>query len=98
MQSDAMSIWSLVSGAGAVVQAVMLVLVLLSVMSWAMIIVRMKVIGQSRKAGNEFEDRFWLSNDLATLYRAVKDEEGAPSGQKAIFAAGFQEFVRLSKQ
>mgnify|MGYP001161904759 FL=1 len=97
MQADSMSIWSLVSGAGLVVQAVMLLLVLLSVMSWAMIVVRFRTIGQARKVGRAFENDFWASNDLASLYQVVKGDTKASCGQRAIFKAGFEEFIRLTK-
>ncbi|MCK0538199.1 protein TolQ [Alcanivorax quisquiliarum] len=97
LDSDAMSIWSLISGAGLVVQLVMLLLVVLSVMSWTMIWTRWRVIGSARRAGAAFEARFWSGEDLASLYQQVKKEPGEASGQQAIFRAGFQEFVRLSK-
>ncbi|MEY1662410.1 protein TolQ [Isoalcanivorax beigongshangi] len=95
--TDVMSIWSLVSGAGLVVQLVMLVLVLLSVMSWSMIFNRMRVIGRARRDGARFEERFWSGHDLASLYQDLRKNAAGQSGQEAIFMAGFQEYVRLSK-
>ncbi|WP_202966532.1 protein TolQ [Isoalcanivorax pacificus] len=92
-----MSIWSLVSGATTLVQLVMLLLVALSVMSWVMIVTRIRVIGRARRAGAAFEDRFWSGEDLSSLYQQVKKDPDPDSGQQAIFRAGFQEFVRLSK-
>ena len=97
LDSDAMSIWSLVSGATTLVQLVMLLLVALSVMSWVMIVTRIRVIGRARRAGAAFEDRFWSGEDLSSLYQQVKKDPDPDSGQQAIFRAGFQEFVRLSK-
>ncbi|AJD47680.1 biopolymer transport protein TolQ [Isoalcanivorax pacificus W11-5] len=97
VDSDAMSIWSLVSGATTLVQLVMLLLVALSVMSWVMIVTRIRVIGRARRAGAAFEDRFWSGEDLSSLYQQVKKDPDPDSGQQAIFRAGFQEFVRLSK-
>jgi biopolymer transport protein TolQ len=97
VDSDAMSIWSLISGATTLVQLVMLLLVGLSVMSWVMIVTRIRVIGRARRAGAAFEDRFWSGEDLSSLYQQVKKNPDPDSGQQAIFRAGFQEFVRLSK-
>ncbi|KAF0810233.1 biopolymer transport protein TolQ [Alcanivorax sp. S71-1-4] len=97
VDSDAMSIWSLISGATTLVQLVMLLLVGLSVMSWVMIVTRIRVIGRARRAGAAFEDRFWSGEDLSSLYQQVKKDPDPDSGQQAIFRAGFQEFVRLSK-
>lgn len=95
---DSMSIWSLVSGAGLVVQAVMLLLVLMSVMSWAVIWVRSRIIREARKVGRAFENDFWSGDDLATIYRRIKEDASTTNcGQRAIFKAGFEEFIRLSK-
>lgn len=95
--ANGLSIWYLIASADLVVQAVMLLLVVLSVMSWSMIFRRYKVIGGARRAGTAFEERFWSGEDLSTLYQQVKKAPNPESGQEAIFRAGFQEFVRLSK-
>ena len=97
VDQDAMSIWSLVSNAGPVVQLVMLLLVALSVFSWVVIYTRYKVISRANQAGEAFEERFWSGEDLSSLYQKVKKTPNPDSGTEAIFRAGFQEFVRLSK-
>ncbi|KZZ23314.1 protein TolQ, partial [Alcanivorax sp. HI0083] len=40
---------------------------------------------------------FWSSDDLASLYNQSRKDPDVDSGTEAIFRAGFQEFVRLSK-
>ena len=92
-----MSILHLIGNAGPVVQLVMAVLVLASVVSWVMIVMRYRVLGRARRAGAAFEERFWSGDDLASLYNEVRREADLDAGQEAIFRAGFQEFVRLSK-
>lgn len=92
-----MSILYLIGNAGPVVQIVMAVLMLASVVSWVMIVMRYRVLGRARRAGAAFEERFWSGDDLASLYNEVRREPDADAGQEAIFRAGFQEFVRLSK-
>lgn len=92
-----MSIFSLIGNAGLVVQLVMVLLLLASVVSWMMIVVRFRVLNRASRAGAEFEERFWSGEDLTTLYQKVKQHPNPDSGQEGIFRAGFQEFVRLSK-
>lgn len=92
-----MSILYLVGNAGPVVQLVMATLVLASLVSWVMIVMRYRVLGRARRCGAAFEERFWSGDDLASLYQEVRANPDPDSGQESIFRAGFQEFVRLSK-
>jgi len=97
LEQDSMSILSLVGNAGLVVQLVMAVLMLASVVSWVMIVMRFRVLSRARRAGAAFEERFWSGEDLATLYHQVKKAPDEDAGQEAIFRAGFEEYVRLTK-
>ncbi|MFN3713283.1 MAG: protein TolQ [Alcanivoracaceae bacterium] len=97
VEQDSMSIMSLVGNAGPVVQLVMVSLMLASVVSWYMIVVRFRVLSRARQAGAAFEERFWSGEDLATLYNQVKKAPDDDAGQESIFRAGFQEYVRLTK-
>lgn len=92
-----MSIFHLVASAGLVVQLVMVVLMLASIISWVMIVQRYRVLSRARVAGAAFEEKFWSGGDLSTLYQESRQNPDLDSGPEAIFRAGFQEFVRLSK-
>jgi len=94
MSSD-LSILSLVLNAGIVVQLVMLLLLVVSLLSWTMIFDRWRVMKKARRVADEFEERFWLGQDLADLYRSTGQRRGETSGMEAIFRAGFKEFARL---
>lgn len=98
--NEQLAIWELISQATLLVQAVMLVLVLASLVSWVMIFQRTSVY---RKAHNElhaFEDDFWSGIDLGQLYRRGNEqaETSGITGVEAIFRAGFKEFSRLRQQ
>lgn len=95
--SDDMSIIHLVSEASLVVQIVMLLLLVASVLSWAMIFIKWKVIRRARVDSEEFEDRFWSGADLGKLFERVRGKE-APSGMEHIFAAGFRTYARMGNQ
>jgi biopolymer transport protein TolQ len=93
MHND-MSILRLVLDASLVVQLVMLLLLLASVASWAVIIQKRRVLRQASATADTFEKEFWSGGDLSGLYRRVAGK----SGMAGIFEAGFREFSRLRKQ
>ena len=95
--SDEMSMIHLVTQASIVVKAVMALLLLASVLSWAMIFIKWKVVRRARAESEEFEDRFWSGADLGKLFERVRGKE-SPSGMEHIFAAGFRTFARMGKQ
>ncbi|UCC55973.1 MAG: protein TolQ [Gammaproteobacteria bacterium] len=96
MSTD-MSFFHLIAGASFVVQLVMLLLLVVSVMSWTMIFRRRTALIEATQAANNFEDRFWSGGDLATLFREVSDRR-ENIGMAGIFQAGFNEFARLRNQ
>jgi biopolymer transport protein TolQ len=75
----------------------MLILLGMSVVSWAMIIKRSKVLKQATKDSDEFEDKFWSGADLSQIYQDVKKRKDDLSGSEEIFYSGFTEFLRLRK-
>lgn len=91
------SILGLILEASLLVKMVMLVLMGMSVVSWAMIIKRSKVLSQASKQTEVFEDKFWSGVDLAKLYQESNKRKDELSGTEEIFYAGFTEFARLRK-
>ncbi len=97
MSAD-LSMMHLIVGASPVVQLVMLLLVVLSVISWTMIFHKWRVLGDAEKEARAFEQRFWSGGELTQLYHDVKAHENATGGMADIFEVGFSEFARLRKQ
>jgi biopolymer transport protein TolQ len=93
-----MSFFHLILGASLVVQLVMLLLLVVSMVSWTMIFRRRSVLQDARIAADEFEERFWSGGDLATLFREVSAQSQHAIGMAGIFQSGFNEFARLRKQ
>ena len=96
-----MSLWSLVAEASLVVQLVMLLLFIVSVVSWGMIIQRTRLLASARKQFFEFEETFWSGIDLGQLYRDGTqriEQHGHIEGAEQVFRAGFKEFTRLRQQ
>ena len=96
MSTD-MSFFQLVAGASFVVQLVMLLLLVVSVVSWTMIFRRRAALIEATRSADAFENRFWSGGDLATLFREVTDRR-EKLGMAGIFQAGFNEFARLRNQ
>jgi len=97
--AEPISVWSLVTNAGVLVQIVMSILLLASIVSWMMIFERVFYYSSARNALKAFEKQFWSGMDLSQLYRlgnakADTDPVGA-IGSEGLFRAGFKEFTRL---
>lgn len=83
------------------VQMVMLILLVLSVVSWVIIVQRYLVLTSARSGVNSFEERFWSGMDLSQLYKEgsqMQKEDVQIVGMENIFRAGFKEFMRLRQQ
>ncbi|WP_117234286.1 protein TolQ [Vibrio maerlii] len=92
-----LSILDLFLQASLLVKCVMLVLLGMSVASWAMIINRSKILSAAEKDAENFEDRFWSGEDLGKIYQDVKKRKDDLAGSEEIFYSGFTEFARLSR-
>jgi biopolymer transport protein TolQ len=97
MNAD-LSIIRLVLDASPVVQFVLLVLLIASIASWAIIFEKKRLMKQAHKAATEFEAAFWSGGDLNSLYRDIARAEATPLGMAGIFEAGFREFGRLKQE
>src|SRR5690625_3469850 len=91
---NTMSIWSLVAEASLLVQAVMLILVVASIISWVMIFQRAFYLRKASAALTAFERQFWSGIDLNHLYRQGNGRTA--EGVENIFRAGFKELDRKS--
>ena len=91
----------LIFNASPAVKFVMLILLLLSVVSWVMITQRWLVLSAAKKGVQNFEHRFWSGMDLSQLYKEgteMQRENMQVVGMENIFRAGFKEFMRLRRQ
>ncbi|KUI99828.1 protein TolQ [Vibrio sp. MEBiC08052] len=95
--SAEISILDLFLQASFLVKVVMMILLGMSIMSWAMIFKRTKALSAAEKQAASFEDRFWSGTDLSVLYQDVKNRKDQLSGSEEIFYSGFTEFARLRK-
>ena len=92
-----MSLFSLVTRASFLVQAVMLILLSASILSWVIIVLKYKVLKLAREEAVRFEDQFWSGINLSDLYQQVKRKNEERRGIARIFEAGFSEYLRTHK-
>ncbi|MEO1576707.1 MAG: protein TolQ [Pseudomonadota bacterium] len=95
---DDLNLWTLVANASWVVQLVLLSLLVASVLSWALILRKQRVLRAVKKTSDKFEASFWSGGDVTQLYDGIRRLKENPIGMQSIFAAGYDEFSRLTQQ
>lgn len=96
MNAD-LSILTLVTQAGTVVQVVMAGLLLASLASWTVIFGKLFGLKRIRRDDDDFEREFWAGRNLNELYAdASKGQVKSP--MERIFASGMREFFKLREK
>jgi biopolymer transport protein TolQ len=89
------NVWNMVWQAGWVVQAVLLILVIFSVISWGLIIAKLRVIASARRQNAEFEKIFWNAGSLSVAFGQTKHL--AMSTLAQIFRLGYAELGKIMR-
>ncbi len=98
-----LSILTLVLNASILVQAVMVLLLGLSVASWTIIFRKGSTLRAAQRETERFERDFWAGGDLQTLFEAAQRKMNSAGSQanaavlERIFAAGMQEFLKAKE-
>jgi biopolymer transport protein TolQ len=92
-----LSFVNLILHASVIVQAVVAMLVLLSLWSWWQIFLKMFQLRRAQRETDRFEDEFWKGGDLADLYQRT-NQARTGGGIEHIFTAGFREYAKHRKQ
>jgi len=81
--------------AGPVGQLVMLVLLLFSLISWSIVIIKVRLFKKVLTDSQDFLEAFWSSNKLSDAYDSAQEYEYSP--EATIFSAGFTELQKINK-
>ncbi len=92
------SIVSLLLNASWVVQAVVLLLLTVSVISWAAIFRKVFALKRVQRLTDVFERDFWSGASLSELYLAATRNAHQGSPMERIFASGMREFQKLRER
>jgi biopolymer transport protein TolQ len=84
----------IISNASLMVKFVLLMLLFFSVMSWSIIIIKIRYIRKAFKESDIFIDYFWKSRDLAGAFTKAKQLGGSPVAR--IFRIGYAELRKLN--
>ncbi|MBT6178839.1 MAG: protein TolQ [Deltaproteobacteria bacterium] len=82
--------------AGWAEQLVMVVLVGFSVVSWAIIGYKHRMLRRAYQESEEFLDTFWASKRLDDIYQKSEEYKGSPVSQ--VYRAGFVELAKLKQK
>ena len=92
--TEGLSFTHLILAASPLAKAVLLLLVVASVVSWAVILTKRGLLSRVTKESVDFENRFWAGGTLGDLYNSLGRGGKAEEGVAAIFKAGYEEFTR----
>ena len=98
MNSQDMSILSLVLNASWVVQLVMLLLLAVSVASWAAIFRKLFALKRVKALNEDFERDFWSGTSLNDLYASATHNAKSAGPMERIFASGMREYQKLRER
>ncbi len=90
------SILAMAFSSGVVVGTVLLILVLCSVFSWAIILYKFRVIRGASRESRDFLEVFWSSKNFHTVLAATRDLSRSPLAE--LFRAGYREWRRTTAQ
>ena len=96
-QAD-LSILQLVLNASWVVQLVMLLLVAVSVASWAAIFRKLFALNRVNSLNEDFERDFWSGTSLNDLFAAAAQNAKLAGPMERIFASGMREYQKLRER
>jgi biopolymer transport protein TolQ len=93
MGLEQMDIIAMISNAGLMVQMVLLTLLLFSVISWAIIIIKFNYLRKAYRESAFFTEYFWKSRDLAGAFGKAKKLRNCPIAR--IFRIGYIELRKI---
>ena len=93
-----LSIVQLMLNASWVVQAVVALLVVVSVVSWAAIFRKVFALKRVRAHNDDFEREFWSGTNLNDLYAGAAQNAKRGGPMERIFASGMREYQKLRER
>ena len=89
------SIYEMVVNAGPMGKIVLLILMLFSIISWAIIIKKFRILRQARKETEKFYETYSKKGNLSNIYSVGKNLKNSPVAK--LFVAGYDELVTSVK-
>jgi biopolymer transport protein TolQ len=93
-----LSIVSLLLHASWVVQAVVVLLVCISIASWAAIFRKIVALKRAQQLNDEFDREFWSGTSLNDLFAGAAQNAKNSGSMERIFASGMREYQKLRER
>ena len=90
-----LSITAMIFHAGPIGQLVMLTLLIFSIISWTIVIMKARLFKKVRQDAEDFIETFWNSANLSQAYTSASEFEHSPEAE--VFMAGFSELEKINK-
>lgn len=91
-----LSFWETITHSGPLAFATLLLLVLFSVASWAIILWKLLSIQKAQQMSSDFLETFWQSKRLDEIFQRSEEMSQSPVAQ--VFRAGYQELVKVKQR
>jgi biopolymer transport protein TolQ len=88
-----LSVWALILNAGIIVKGVLLLLIFMSLMSWAIMANKWQLYRRTRRQAESFSSAFWGGSDMDTVLASIP-QRYPDSALPNIFQSGYREFMR----
>ena len=88
-----LSTWNLIADSGAFVKFILLLLLGASIISWAIIFVKVRILKNAGIQNSLFTETFWNSSSLDEVHQKISQFDGSPIA--AVFNSGYQELRKL---
>ncbi len=86
-----LNVIKLIVDAGLVVKGVLGLLFITSIVSWAIIFLKVRTLRRARHSTDEFLEFFWGQKNMETAYRKAKEMPQCPVAM--VFSAGYKELI-----
>jgi biopolymer transport protein TolQ len=88
-------VWQMVWSAGLVVQGVLFILILFSVVSWGLILSKLRSLREAKRQNREFENLFWNAGSLSAAQAQTKHLTTSPLA--GLFAVAYGELAKVMR-
>lgn len=88
-------LFHMLTGSGLVVQSVLYLLIVFSILSWAVIFLKAREVQTARHQSVRFTEIFWDTKNLTSIHTASQELRQSPVAQ--VFRSGYQELLRLTR-
>ena len=95
MTAESLGLLYMLRDAGPIVKLVMLLLLIFSIVSWAIVFIKFKYIRKAQKDSGEFIEIFWTCKNLADAFAKAKALQGSPVAR--IFLTAYMEMARSER-